>query len=68
MLDVRRVVRGGVKERDGVLICPALGLCHRGSDPEAVVDGLCSDELFLRLGGRSWRLPPWFTKIGRAHV
>lgn len=65
MLDVRRVVRGGVKERDGVLICPALGLRHRGSDPEAVVDGLCSDELFLRLGGRSWRLPPWFTSRSR---
>lgn len=65
MLEVRRVVRRGVKEEKGVLICPELGLRHRGSGPEAVANGLCSEELFLRAAGRSWHLPPWFTSRSR---
>lgn len=65
MLEVRRVVRVGVEEEQGVLICTELGLRRRRSAPEAVADGLCSEELFLRAGGRSWHLPPWFTSRSR---
>lgn len=65
VLEVRRVVRAGVREEEGVLTCSALGLRQRGPGPRAVADGLCSDELFLRVAGRSWRLPPWFTSRSR---
>ncbi len=65
MLDVRRIARSGVIEADGFLECPALGLRIRASDPDAAGFGLCSDEVFLRVAGRSWRVPPWFTTRSR---
>lgn len=65
MLEVRRITRSGVGEADGFLECPALGLRIPESDPEAVALGLCSDELFVHVAGRRWRLPPWFTTRSR---
>ena len=46
---------------DGRLECPELGLRREASSPEAASFGLCSDELHVGVGTRSWRMPPWFT-------
>lgn len=46
---------------DGWLECPELGLRLEASAPEAASLGLCSDELLVCFGSRSWRMPPWFT-------
>jgi hypothetical protein len=50
---------------DGDLECPELGLRREASSPEAASFGLCSDELHVTLGARSWRIPPWFTTAAK---
>ncbi|WP_295013659.1 hypothetical protein [uncultured Microbacterium sp.] len=66
MYEIRRVVRAGVRETADVLECPELGLRVGRERPEAVENGLCSEVLMLRLGRRSWSLPPWFTTGARS--
>ena len=51
---------------DGRLECPELGLRVEASSPEAASSGLCSDELLVSVGTRSWRMPPWFTTGAKA--
>ena len=59
--EVRRVPRAGVIREADLLSCPEMGLRVPAASDDALDLGLCSDELWLRAGRWSCRLPPWTT-------